>query len=260
MTKSFDSLCNIIARLRDPVSGCPWDKEQTHSSLKPYVIEEAYEVVDAIDESPTALKKELGDLLLQVMLHSQIASEADQFSAHDVVEALITKLIDRHPHIFSDTKAGTSKEVLENWEKLKAKEKDGKESVLSGVPKTMPALLRAQRVSEKAARVGFEWTTFGEIKAKVLEEVKEFAAECNDQAASKDAVEDEFGDVLFSLVQLSRRMGFDAEAALQKSTNKFVRRFQKVEERVKSPISETAIEELDRLWNAVKKEEKEQSL
>lgn len=254
-TSPFDKIKAITARLRDKDTGCPWDKEQTHQSLTPYVIEEAYEVVDAINHSPEDLVKELGDLLLQVMLHAQIASEQNRFTIEDVCEAISNKLIVRHPHVFGEVVAQDSKTVLKNWEQIKQKElKDGK-SILDGVPTGMPALLRAQRVSEKAARVGFEWATIDEIKDKVYEEIKEFNETISNKEP-KDRVEDEFGDILFALTQVGRRLGINTEEALQRSTDKFSRRFKSMESRVTKPLYEHKLEELDGIWNEIKKEEK----
>ena len=254
-TPSFERIKLIVARLRDPETGCPWDKEQTHASLTPYVIEEAFEVVEAITEKPEDLPKELGDLLLQVLLHSQIASEEKRFTIEDVCEAISQKLITRHPHVFGDVEAKTSSKVLKNWEQIKQKELKAGQSILDGVPRGMPALLRAQRVSEKAARVGFEWSTLEDIKAKVTEEVQEFLTECHEDG-SHERLEDEFGDVLFALTQVGRRMHMNVEESLQKSTDKFTRRFKGVEKKLTRPMQEYTLQELDSLWDEIKKEEK----
>lgn len=254
--KNFQDLVDIFKELRDPVKGCPWDLKQTHQSLKQYVIEEAYEVVDAIDKGAEELKKELGDLLLQVMLHSQIGSDEKTFTIDDVIDSLATKLIVRHPHVFGSTEVKDSEEVLKNWEKIKESEKKASESILDGVPNSMPALLRAQRISVKAARVGFEWENLTEIRDKVLEEVEEFAEECVKPEIDKKALADEFGDIFFALVQLARRLDLDAEDLLQQSTNKFSRRFREMEKRAGRPISEMSLEDLDKLWDMIKREEK----
>lgn len=254
--KNFQDLVDIFKKLRDPVKGCPWDLKQTHQSLKQYVIEEAYEVVDAIDKGAEELKKELGDLLLQVMLHSQIGSDEKTFTIDDVIDSLATKLIVRHPHVFGSTEVKDSEEVLKNWEKIKESEKKASESILDGVPNSMPALLRAQRISVKAARVGFEWENLTEIRDKVLEEVEEFAEECVKPEIDKKALADEFGDIFFALVQLARRLDLDAEDLLQQSTNKFSRRFREMEKRAGRPISEMSLEDLDKLWDMIKREEK----
>lgn len=250
----FERLKAVVARLRDPESGCPWDKEQTHESLTPYVIEEAHEVAECIRTCIDELPLELGDLLLQVLLHSQIAEESGKFNIADVCNAVSDKLIKRHPHVFGDVDASTSREVLNNWEKIKQKElKDGK-SILDGVPPAMPALLRAQRVSEKAARVGFEWATLDEIKEKVFEEIKEFAEVCTEGADQK-RIEDEFGDILFALTQVARRSGINSEDALHRSTDKFTRRFKEMERRSPKKISEMTLEELDTIWEEIKAQE-----
>lgn len=254
-TTPFEKLRAVVARLRDPNGGCPWDIEQTHTTLTPYVIEEAYEVVEAIAHAPEELPGELGDLLLQVMLHSQIASESNTFTVDDVLEKISAKLIKRHPHVFSDVSAKDSKQVLKNWEQIKQKElKEGK-SILDGVPRGMPALLRAQRVSEKAARVGFEWATLDDIKAKVFEEFQEFSEVCV-EGGDPVKIEDEFGDILFAMTQVARRMNMNSEDLLHRSTDKFTRRFKEMEKRTKRPLSEMSLTELDTIWEEVKKDER----
>ncbi len=254
-TKPFDKLRAVVARLRDPDGGCPWDLEQTHATLTPYVIEEAYEVVEAIAHSPGDLPGELGDLLLQVMLHAQIGSEAASFNIDDVCEKVSSKLIKRHPHVFGDTQAKDSKDVLKNWEQIKQKElKEGK-SILDGVPRGMPALLRAQRVSEKAARVGFEWSTLDQIKAKVFEEFKEFSEVCI-EGGDTNLIEEEYGDILFAMTQVARRMNMNTENLLHRSTDKFTRRFKEMERRITKPMNEMTLYELDFIWEEVKKSER----
>lgn len=251
---AFLKLVDIVAKLRDPVSGCPWDKEQTHESLRPYIIEESYEVIEAIDSNLPELAKELGDVLLQVLLHSQISKDSGGFTIKDVIEHLSTKLVSRHPHVFGDVSAKTSKEVLQNWEQIKQKELKSDQSILDGVPRGMPALLRAQRVGEKAARVGFEWRSVEEVKAKVIEEINEFL-EAN---GSSDAMEDEFGDILFALTQLARRIAIDSENALHRSVSKFTNRFKQMEIKAGRPLTEFSLEELDGIWEEIKKIEKSQ--
>jgi tetrapyrrole methylase family protein/MazG family protein len=255
-THPFERLKAITARLRDPENGCPWDKEQTHESLTPYIIEEAHEVVEAIHTNPDELVKELGDVLLQVMLHSQIASETDKFDVNQVCEAVSAKLIKRHPHVFGDVSAKSSDIVLKNWEQIKQKELKPGVSILDGVPRGMPALLRAQRVSEKAARVGFEWKNFKDIKDKVFEEFKEFNEVVTDEKNVTDNVSEELGDIFFALTQVARRLNLNAEDLLQKSTDKFTRRFKAMESKLEKTISEYSLDELDNVWNQVKKEEK----
>lgn len=253
---AFLELVRIVARLRNPVGGCPWDLEQTHESLKQYLIEESYEVLDAIDSDRSKLAEELGDVLLQVALHSQIASEANTFDIGSVADCVAKKMVARHPHVFGDQDAKTSKEVLQNWEMLKQKELPQGKSILDGVPRGMPALLRAQRIGEKAARVGFEWSTTEEVRDKVLEELKEFLEQALAPSISRDKLEDELGDILFALSQLSRRLNCNSEDLLQRSADKFVRRFKKVEERATPHIKDYTLEQLDAFWNEVKKEEK----
>lgn len=256
---AFDRIKAVVARLRDPNGGCPWDLEQTHETLTPYVIEEAHEVVDAIRSGSRELPAELGDLLLQVMLHSQIASEEKRFSIDDVMERASAKMIKRHPHVFGEVDAKSASQVLKNWEQIKQKDLKEGESILDGVPKGMPALLRAQRISEKAARVGFEWATLDEIKEKVYEEIKEFNDECHEGADTKK-IEDEFGDILFALTQVARRMNMNAEDLLQRSSDKFTRRFKEMEKRAGRRLSEMTLTELDVIWEEIKAEEKSSPL
>lgn len=222
-------LVGVMRRLLAP-DGCPWDREQSFESLRKYVLEEACEVIDAIDAGDReGIKEELGDLLLQIVFQSELARAEGAFAIDDVVEAIVNKLVTRHPHVFGDAKADDAAQVLSNWEKLKAKEKQGR-GVLSGVPRSLPALVRAQRIGEKVARVGFDWQDSSGSREKVTEELGEL-----DRAiASKDAaaIEDEMGDVLFALVNLSRHVEVDAEAALRRTIEKFTRRFAHVEARV----------------------------
>lgn len=257
MSKNFEELKEIIQRLRDPQNGCPWDLEQTHQSLKPNLIEEAYEVLDAIDLNSTEpksdeLKKELGDLLLQVMLHSQIARDNKHFTIDDVISELNNKLIRRHPHVFGENKANDAKQAIENWEKAKQKENNGKKSMLDGVPRAMPALQKAQRVSEKAARVGFEWENLEGVRDQILEEIAEFTEASIQKDINIKHVEEEFGDILFALVQLARRLNFNSEDLLQKATDKFIRRFKAMEQSSKKPLSESTLPEMDKLWKEAK--------
>lgn len=254
-SKPYDRLKAVVARLRDPNGGCPWDLEQNHQSLTPYVIEEAFEVVEAITTSMEDLPLELGDLLLQVFLHSQIASERGAFSMEDVCERVSAKLIKRHPHVFGDVDAKDSGQVLKNWEQIKQKELQPGKSILDGVPRGMPGLLRAQRVSEKAARVGFEWRTFEDIVQKVFEEFSEFSQACK-EGESNERLEDELGDIFFALTQVARRMKMNSEDILHHSTDKFARRFKALEKRATKPLNEMTLEEMDAIWEQVKREEK----
>lgn len=223
-------LVQVMQRLLAP-DGCPWDREQSLESLRKYVLEEACEVIDAIDSGDrAALREELGDLLLQVVFQAELARREGAFAIDDVVEGIVDKLVSRHPHVFGDLEAKDADEVLVNWEKLKAKEK-GQRGVLGGVPRSLPALTRAQRVGEKVSRVGFDWEDAEGSRAKVREEL----AELDHAIAQKDAsaIEDEMGDVLFALVNLSRHMDVDAEGALRRTIEKFTRRFAHVEARVR---------------------------
>jgi len=276
-THSLSDVVDIMATLRGP-DGCPWDREQTAESLKPYLLEEVYEVLEAIDaKDPSALKEELGDLLLQILFHSQIASEQEQFSYQDVNKDLGDKLIRRHPHVFqTEAKASlaTSGEVLQQWEQLKAQEKTQKQvapSVLSTVPKISPALQRAAQVQKRASGAGFDWSTIEPTLQKFKEELDELyeataqiAGSSDDPQASLPAnlnhsdIEAEFGDVLFSMVNVSRFLRINPEEALRKATNKFITRFQYIESQASSQgqtIKECTPEKLDQWWEAAKSQE-----
>ena len=222
-------LVALMQRLLGP-GGCPWDREQTFESLRKYVLEEACEVIDAIDSGDRALlKEELGDLLLQVVFQSELAREQAGFSIDDVVAGIVDKLVRRHPHVFGDMSAKDADAVLKNWERIKAEEKSSR-GVLGGVPRSLPALTRAQRIGEKVARVGFDWASADGSRQKVTEEIAEL-----DEAIAqgdKDSIEGEMGDALFALVNLSRHLGIDAEGALRRTIDKFTRRFGHVEARV----------------------------
>jgi len=249
---AFDELVQVMEKLRSK-DGCPWDREQSHESLKPYIIEETYEVLDAIDrKDDRELQEELGDLLLQIVFHAQIASEQSRFTMDDVAASIIEKLKRRHPHVFGNVEVKDSREVLRNWEEIKKQE--GKDSVLDGVPDVLPALLKAQRIQEKVRRVGFDWEDFGGAFAKVHEEIDELdrAVKEGDQAG----IEDEFGDILFSLVNVARFLDINAEESLRQTTRKVSRRFQYIEKRIaekgERPIEEYSLEELDALWDEAK--------
>jgi tetrapyrrole methylase family protein/MazG family protein/ATP diphosphatase len=248
-------LVGVMRRLLAP-DGCPWDREQSFASLRRYVLEEACEVIDAIDAGDKrALKEELGDLLLQVVFQAELARQEGSFAIDDVIEAIVDKLVRRHPHVFGDVAVTGSSEVLANWEKLKAKEKADR-GILSGVPRSLPALVRAQRIGEKVARVGFDWEDEKGSRAKVSEEIREL----EDAIASgdKDAIEEEMGDVLFALVNLSRHLDIDAESALRRTIDKFTKRFEHVEQRVKeehggfSRAEKLPLSVLDDYWEQAK--------
>ncbi|HAW60051.1 MAG TPA: nucleoside triphosphate pyrophosphohydrolase [Actinobacteria bacterium] len=242
-----------MARLRGPF-GCLWDREQTHQSIKQHLIEEAYEVVDAIDRKNfDHLKEELGDLLLQVVFHAQIASEEGRFDIEDVLEDITTKLVRRHPHIFGDVKVSSSQEVLENWESIKRGESG--RFLLAGIPRSLPALFHALKLQEKAARVGFDWEEKEPIFEKLTEEIAELKEACREEGRKKD----EIGDILFTVVNLARRLGVDPEDALRVVNAKFRRRFEFMEKRAKEErrsLESMSLEEKDRLWEEAKSLEK----
>ena len=261
----FDELVRIMVRLREE-GGCPWDREQTHESLKPYLIEEAYEVMEAMDQGDDeAFKEELGDLMLQVIFHARIAEEQERFDIGDVLAAHVEKLKRRHPHVFGEASVQGADEVWANWERIKGEEHGKRTSVLSGVPKALPALLKARRVQEKASLVGFDWERTEEVFAKVEEEVGELKAACasHDEADTdgisdevrKDHIRDELGDLLFSLVNLSRFLNVEPEDALRRTVDKFVRRFRAIEEELSrrgSSPAEASLEEMDAIWEGTK--------
>ncbi|PWH17667.1 MAG: nucleoside triphosphate pyrophosphohydrolase [Anaerolineae bacterium] len=251
---SFEAFQEVVAHLRSP-EGCPWDREQDHQTLKPYLLEEAYELVEAIDQqNAAAMQEELGDLLLQVVLHAQIANEEGDFGMKDVLVGIHRKLVSRHPHVFGEVSVKDSSEVLRNWETLKAEErrKNGEEQkgILDGIPKALPALIQAQEYQKRAARVGFDWSNVEGVLHKVQEELRELMAAkgSNDQAA-------EFGDILFSLVNLARWLNIDAESALRLANQRFRHRFAYIERRVKEQgrkLGELSLAELDALWEEAK--------
>lgn len=255
---AFTRLVDIMARLRSP-GGCPWDLEQTHTSIKPYLIEEAYEVAEAIDdEDADELCKELGDLLLQVVFHARIADEAGNFDIDQVVTAINEKMVRRHPHVFGDDNVKDAEHVLDNWALIKAQErKDAKkqdQSELAGVPRALPALLRAHRLGEKAGRAGFDWPDVSGVLDKVEEELAEVRAAID--AGDTVATEAEVGDLLMSVASLARHTGCHAEDALQKANDRFVGRFRHIETKLgerRRDIRETSLDELEELWQDAKR-------
>jgi tetrapyrrole methylase family protein / MazG family protein len=258
MKRSFDDLVQLMARLRGP-NGCPWDRKQTLPDLKPYVIEESYEVVDAIDQDDrTALNEELGDLMLQAVFIAEITREEGSFDIYDAITAIHDKLVRRHPHVFGDVEAGDAEQVLVNWEKLKQDERKAEnKSVLSGVPKAMPALLKASRLTEKAARVGFDWRRTEDVFDKLDEEI----AELREAVAEGDAehVHEEIGDLLFTIANIARKVNVNPEEALQSTNRKFMRRFESMEARVRERdqnLDQLELEEMDRLWDDAKAAER----
>ncbi len=248
--KEFSELVEIMKRLRKE---CPWDSEQTHSSIRQYLLEESYEVLDALDrENYQDMREELGDLLIQVLFHSEMASEKQKFDIKDVINAISEKLIRRHPHIFGNTKVESTCEVLQNWEQIKLSEK--KKSVLEGVPPELPGLLRATRLQEKASRVGFDWETPNEIFPKIQEELEEFRKAVNSN--NPEEIEDELGDFLFSVVNYVRVLKINPEDALRGTINKFIKRFNFIEDTLKSEgkdIRNSSLEEMDKIWEQAKK-------
>lgn len=251
-TRSFDDLVEIVKILRKE---CPWDRKQTHQSIKDNLIEEAYEAIEAIDrEDMGELKKELGDLMLHVVFHSRMATEEETFTIEDVIFAIQEKLIRRHPHVFGDTVAKDEQQVAENWETIKLKE--GKESVLDGIPAHLPALIKAQRMQEKAANVGFDWPEWKQVWDKLEEEMDELKEAL--QEGDREKSEKEYGDFLFSLVNVGRFFKLNAEDNLRLTNRKFRERFQYIEQQLAASgrkLGESSLEEMDRLWEEAKTRE-----
>lgn len=255
----FQSLLDITARLRGE-GGCPWDREQTRSSLRPFLIEEAYEALEALEDGrQEAIMEELGDVLFQVVFHAQIAQELGEFTMADLLQRLVEKMIRRHPHVFGDTIVDNARQALAQWEAIKRAEgdRDGNvRSALDGVPQKLPALLRAQRIQAKASRVGFDWQDMQAVWAKVQEEIREMdkALEAMDRAR----IEEELGDLLFSLVNVARHLNIDAEDSLRRAVEKFRARFTEMEADISKSgarVSDTPLDALDRAWEAVKARE-----
>ena len=256
MADPFSRLCEIVAQLRAP-GGCPWDREQTHESLLPALIEEAYEVAGAVRANDDAnLREELGDLLLLVVMNSEIAREAGRFNIGDVISEVSEKLVRRHPHVFGESDAHDSGAVLKQWERIKHEEKKGDDShYLAGLPAALPALMRAQKAQSKAARVNFDWSELRDVIAKVEEELDE--AKLATAKQDRPAIEDEIGDLLFAAVNFARKSKLDAESALQKATDKFVARFNRLEDELRAQgkkLGEVDLAELDAIWDRIKTE------
>ncbi len=264
MSKNFDELVAVMARLRAP-GGCPWDREQTYESLAPYLLEEAFESFDAIHDAgegkPENLREELGDLLLQIIFHAQIADELGDFTIEDVCAAITKKMVLRHPHVFGDVKLDTANDVLSNWDELKRaereitkKEEKPKDSILDDVPLAFPALIEANKLTKKAAKVGFDWENAEQIFDKLNEEINELKAEIS--AGKNENIEEEIGDLLFAVVNLARRLDVEPETALKRTNRKFRRRFKFIESELKSrakSLEESDLEEMDALWNEAKR-------
>ena len=266
----FEALVALQARLRAP-GGCPWDREQTHESLRPYLVEETYEVLDALDSGRAdKIAGELGDLLLQVVFHAEMGREAGRFDIGEVIGQVHAKMVRRHPHVFGDARARTPGEVLKKWEQLKAEERKAEaapggaasgtsgESILDGIAAGLPALIEAQQISRRAANVGFDWASVDGILDKLAEEIaelREAMAASSDSVRRAREVEDELGDMFFAMVNLARFLGFDSEIALKRATRKFKARFQMMERCAREegrPLGEMSVEDLDRLWEEAK--------
>jgi len=248
--ESFEKLVQIMDELREK---CPWDRKQTIQSLRQMTLEESYELVDAITENDwKSISEELGDLLLHIVFYSKIAAEQNQFSIEDVINGISQKLIDRHPHIYGNVEVQNDEDVKRNWEKLKLKE--GKLSILSGVPKTLPALIKAMRLQEKAKQVGFEWENKDQVWEKVKEEENELKQAISEN--NQQMIEEEFGDLMFSLVNFARFLNIDAENALEITNKKFMNRFTQMEEKAIGSgknLKDMSLQEMDSIWNQIKR-------
>lgn len=251
----FDELVEIMRSLR---KGCPWDRKQTRESLKPFLIEECYEVIEAIEDGdPQKIKEELGDLLFQILFHAEIAGERGEFDIGGVIDGISEKMISRHPHVFEKGKAlESAEEVVEQWEEKKKEEGKLRKSLLEGIPSAMPALLRAHRLQARAAKAGFDWDRVEDVMNKLDEELKEFRAALSEKEQA--AIEDELGDIFFVLVNVSRFVGVDPEDALRRTISKFIHRFRHIEMRAEEEgrkLSEMTLEEMDAFWDEAKREE-----
>ena len=251
----FEELVNIVSRLRAP-DGCPWDREQTNHTLIPYFIEEVYEVIESVDDGDWDLvKEELGDILLHIVFQASIAEDEKNFKIIDSLNNINKKLINRHPHVFGDAKAEAAFHAKQNWEAEKHKEK-GRESRLDGVPNSLPSLIRAQRLQQKASYAGFDWEKIEQVWGKVNEEIIELKEA--EISGNNQHIEEEMGDLLFAIVNLSRHLNISSEDALRKTNQKFIRRFKKVEEGIKAKgkkLNEASLEEMDSIWNEAKHNE-----
>lgn len=249
--ENLEKLIETVRILRSP-QGCEWDRAQTHKTLKPNMLEEAYEAVDAIDTGDMAnLREELGDVLLQVVLHAQIADDNGEFNIDDVAKELNEKLIHRHPHVFSDVKVSSTDDIIKNWDLLKKEEKKDRKSAMDGISKAQSALMNAQKISKRAVKTGFEWPDEKSLYECIFSEFDEFKEAVNEN--NKEHMEEEFGDILFATVNLARWNKIDAEQALLKANKKFMTRFRKMEELAEKPLEEYSFEEFDNLWKQAKK-------
>lgn len=258
--KELHALLETVAKLRDPDSGCPWDLKQTHQSLTPYLLEEAYEAVEAIESGDfSELKQELGDVLLQVVLHAQLAGEAEQFTFADVAQAIDKKMIRRHPHVFANQEFADEAEQKQFWEAEKLREKgegNTQESILNGLPSNLPALLKAEKIQKRVSRVGFDWDHVTQVLEKIEEEIAEVKEALLE--ADEEHVQEEVGDLLFAVVNLARFTNINAESALSSANRKFTNRFQQLEQMAmqdNKSLSDHTLEELEALWSRVKAEE-----
>lgn len=255
----FEKLVDVIAKLRSPDgTGCPWDREQTHLSLRPYLLEEVYEFIESAEENDIrGMKEELGDILLHIIFHSDIERENGNFTIDDVLELVIAKLIARHPHVFGSAKANDADEVLQRWEHLKLHERKSKNddaSLLDGIPESMPSLIVAQRMQEKASRIGFDWQKIDDVWEKIKEELNELGEIIHKDNITK--IEDEIGDILFAVTNLARFKKISSEMALRKANEKFRRRFKLVEKRLREEkIKNPTLEKMDEFWEEAKNKE-----
>lgn len=250
--ENLDKLIETVRILRSP-QGCQWDRAQTHKTLKPNMLEEAYEAVDAIDSGDVYnLKEELGDVLLQVLLHSQIADDEGEFNLDDVAKGLNEKLIHRHPHVFGNVKVNSTNDIIKNWDELKKEEKKDRKSAMDGICKSQSALMSAQKISKRAVKTGFEWPDENSLYECVFSEFEEFKEAVKEK--DQNHIEEEMGDILFAVVNLARWNNIDAEQALLKANKKFMARFRKMESLAQKPLEQYSFEEFDNLWKQAKQE------
>ncbi len=256
MSEKFQKLVEIMEKLRSE-EGCPWDRVQTHDSLKRYLLEETYELIEAIENKDyKGIKEELGDLLLQIIFHSKIAKDEGRFDIEDVIEIISKKMISRHPHVFGDAEFKTPEEVLSQWNDRKKEEGKLSKSILEGIPLSLPALLRAYKIQSRVAKVGFDWDSINGVLEKLEEEMKEFKEAI--KSGQSEKIEEELGDVLFSIVNIARFLKVDPESALRKTNRKFEKRFKKIEELVKEKgksLKEMTLQEMDLMWEEIKNDE-----
>ena len=257
MSMPLEELLEIMKNLREPEGGCPWDREQTPATLKPFLVEECYEVLEAIDSgNPGAVREELGDLLFQIVFHARLAEEAGQFTMEDVISQIRDKMIRRHPHVFGDATCQTPSDVVDQWSQLKKQEGKIRDSLLEGIPGALPSLLRAQRLQERAAKVGFDWNRKEDALEQLGAELSEFRGAV--LSGNPDAMEDEFGDILFMMVNTARFVGVNPEDALRRTIGKFIHRFRHIEMAAREqgrPLKDMSLEEMDELWNEAKRNE-----